>query len=602
MAWIAPNFRSPCASPHQHPSSLVNKTLPNYLRVHRGPDRQNNADSVSTKIATGKTAPGKIDVMAEFWNQFSHATGWRVDRRSLRPGQPVVVLPVVGDVDMGSVQQCDDMVHSDHADALHELLHEQLQVDAASPLPMPHVAGIAGSSNRRSPSPSVAPESAVGSQNVRSGLGKADATMLAEAARAIADQLDQSRQTLRHQSAELAARASVITGDATPARVADAIEGLMSDAVMATGCTAAVMYLLDDDTQYLHARAAFGMSPSVLAKPARLLRGSRGDLEAMVRDVVMIDDLNATLIDTWNSPEPFAAAICVVIKSADLPIGTLWLFADEVTAFDQASAAAARLVAAAIASQLSAATARRGAAADGDAKQTVAEIGVWQHETMPVGANLAPDWKVDGMIESPRNFATGFHTWDVLPDGCLMLSIAEAVDRSIAGAMSATVARSALASHSNYRHDPAGLLCRVSDTLWQTSTGEQLVSMLYALIDPETGEGEIASAGHLTAIIGNRYGYRPLIDGHGQPLNTHIDARPVTRTFRMLDGETLLACTAGMIQSAAKMNASGGVNWLGQQIAVAMRAGDANPLAAIRRSMASAKLSAERGAVSLYRR
>ncbi len=568
----------------------MNKTLPNYLRVHRGPDRQN--DTASTDHS-GKSSADAIDVVNQFWNEFSRTTGWQVDRRRLRRDHPVSVTPVVGDIEMGSVWESDNASEASrmNSDPLHDLLHEQLQIDTPSPIATPHLDNINGRP------PTIAPESSRRSPSgSKLGLGKADATRLAEAARAVSDQLDQFQKRIRDQAIELAARASVIVGDATPTRLADRVEGLLSDAVAATDCTSAVMYLLDDDTQFLLPRAAFGMAPGVLTKQPRSLRGSRGDLEAMVRDVVLIDDLAETLIDTWNSPEPFAAAICVVIKAADLPIGTLWLFADEVKTFNKSDAAAARLVANAIASELSAATKTRDAAPDQQAKQAIAQIATWQHESMPVGAKLAEDWKVDGMIESPQNFATGFHTWDVLPDGSLMLAIAEAVDRSIAGAMSATVARSALASHANYRHDPAQLLCRVSDTLWQTSTGEQLVSMLYALVDPETGEGEVASAGNLTAIIGNRFGYRPLVDGRGEPLNTHIDARPVTRTFRMLDGEMLLACTTGMIAAA------GNVNWLGQQITTAMRNSEANPLAAIRRAMASVKVIGERGAVSLHRR
>ncbi len=564
MARIAPPALPLCTNIQDPP---VTKTLPNYLKVHRGPDQPNDRPSLS-----GHPPATQTDATEQFWNDFSCTTGWRLDRRAKRRGQPTQVLPSVSDVDLGSV------------------LENATQFEAF----------IDSASHRVAAPHGVAPENTVGRDPMHGpdlvlGLGKIDATRLADSAKRLTEELEQARQALRLQSMELAARASLIASDEETTRLADRIEALMSDATLACGCDAAVLYLLDDDTEHLLPRATFGMSKGTLAKPARTLRGCRGDLEAMVRDVVTIDNFAAGSIDTWNPPESFAAGICVVIKSAGVPIGTLWLFANDVTEFGKAEAAAARIVASAIASELSASSIRAERSGKKQDHKVVRDVAAWQHQSMPVGAILAERWRVDGMIESPADWATGWHTWDVLPDGRLMLSIAEAVDRTIMGAMSATVARAALASHTGYRHTAAQILARVSDTLWQTSTGEQLVSLLYATVDPETGEGEVASAGSISAMIGNAYGFRPLVDGRGEPLNSHIDARPVTRSFRMLEGETLLACTAGMIKDEA------GQRMLGERIRQAMKVKDANPLAAIRRDLASHKLDRERGAVSLLR-
>ncbi|WP_186775333.1 SpoIIE family protein phosphatase [Rubripirellula tenax] len=551
----------------------MTKTLPNYLKVHRGPDHQ-NADAPRAGLPTCPP----LDAVEQFWNDFSCATGWRLDRRAQRRDEPVQVLPAVSDVDLGSVfDQVTDL------DALNGNAPEhrvdpttgvEAFIDPASPsLGRPHYAG---------------PEITI-------GLGKADATQLAESAARITAELEQTREALRAQSVELAARAALITGEGEATRLADRIQTLMSDACQATDCDAAILYLLDDNTEYLQARAAFGISPQTLSKAPRPLRGSRGDLEAMVRDVVTIDDFAAGSIDTWNAPESFAAGVCVVIKSADVPIGTLWLFANDTAEFGERDSSAARLVAAAISLELNSASHRRDETVTKKQNVAVRDLATWQQESMPVGAVLADHWRVDGMIESPADWATGWHTWDVLPDGSMMLAIAEAVDCSVTGVMHATIARAALAAHTGYRHTPAQMLGRISDTLWQTSTGEQLVSLLYARIDSETGEGEVASAGSITAMIGNRYGYRPLVDGCGEPLNSHIDARPVMKTFRLLEGETLLAYTRGMASKEADQRL------LGNYIRTSMTNKDRNPLATIRRQLADQPLMSERGAVSLLR-
>src|SRR6056297_2785808 len=71
----------------------VTKTLPNYLRVHRGPDRQPSPG----------TARPTADCIEQFWRDFSCTTGWRLDRRAARRGQTVQVLPAVSSAAVGSV-------------------------------------------------------------------------------------------------------------------------------------------------------------------------------------------------------------------------------------------------------------------------------------------------------------------------------------------------------------------------------------------------------------------------------------------------------------------------------------------------------------------
>ncbi len=421
------------------------------------------------------------------------------------------------------------------------------------------------------------------------------AVRLAESAVQMADQLEQAREALRRQEVELAARASIVVDDDARGQVADRIEQTLADAVEACRCDAAVMYLLDDDTQHLKARASFGIHPQRLEQPPRELRGSRGDLEALVQGVVAIDDLHAGPIDTWQCPEPYASGICAAINQDDVPIGTLWLFAREAQQFAPRESAAARLAASHLALEISRAARGQQRLKQHRQSNALSEIAEWQFQGLPVGAALADHWRVDGMIESPRDWATGWHSWDVLPDGSLMLAMAEAVDSSVVGAMTAAIARAAMTAHCGYRHSPKQLLQRVSDTLWHTSTGEQLVSMLYARIDPDTGEGEVASAGSITAMIASRNGYRPLADGLGQPLTANIDSRCAAETFRLACGETLLAYSKGVITDGASQM------MLGDCLRTCMQEGNASPLSELRRRLAQCDLHSERGMMTLSR-
>ncbi len=503
----------------------MTKTIPSYLRLHRGPARSSTPTPASTH-----------DNVDNFWDAYSEVTGWRIDPSVSRNDQPMQLLPAV-------------------------------TIDVMD-----------GADTQSTPA-----------------VSRSSAMRLAKSASRLADQLCESREALRRQEAELAARAATVVGEETRGKLADKIEKTLADAVATCRCTAAAMYLLDDDTQHLKARAVFGLHPSRLEQPPRELRGSRGDLEALIQGVVTVDDLHAGPIDSWNSPEPFTSGICAAICQDDLPIGTLWLFSQEPREFAGSDSAAARLAASQLALELSRAASGRKLSEQKQGVVAVRDIAEWQYQSLPAGSTLAERWHVDGMIESPSDWVTGWHTWDVLPDGSLLLAMAEAVDSSVMGAMTAAVARGALAAHCGYRHTPKQLLQRVSDTLWQTSTGEQLVSMLYARVDPETGEGEIAGAGRIAAMIGSRYGYRPLLDGRSEPLTSHIDSRSNAETFRMMPGESLLTYGPGVIADGATQM------MIGESIRTSMREANGTPLSVLRRQLARHGLGNERGLATLTR-
>lgn len=498
----------------------VSKTIPSYLRIHRGPRREPTL------------ASGPRDGVQQFWQAFTETTGWRVDGRRPRRGAELALLPAVL---TDGVSDADDL-------------------DAVPP------------------------------------VSRSSAERLARAANGMARQLKESQEAIRRQDAELAARASVVVGDEAREEFAGRLESILRDAATACHCDAAAMYLLDDDTRFLATRAVSGLPADRLGAPPRELRGSRGDLEALVQEVVLIDDAAAGGLDTWSFPEPFAAGICASINQGDLPIGTLWLFARTPRTFQESDRAAARIAASHLAAEIANAAAAPHPDEPDAAREAIGDLAQWQHRTLPIASEPVSGWAADGMIESNRNWATGWHTWDVLPDGSLLFAIAEAVDGSMAGAMAAAIARAALTAHGGYRHSPQQLVQRVGDTLWQSNSGDQLLSLLYARIDPESGDGEVASAGRVRAMIANRYGYRALADGKSEPLGTHIDPRPVVESFRLLPGEVMLAYGEGLVADG------GSQQMLGETLRGAIGIGTRNPLAAIRRVLADRPLRHERGA------
>ncbi|MGV3486642.1 MAG: SpoIIE family protein phosphatase, partial [Planctomycetaceae bacterium] len=302
---------------------------------------------------------------------------------------------------------------------------------------------------------------------------------------------------------------------------------------------------------------------------------------------------------TWNSPEAFASGIVTRIEEDDLPIGTLWLWSKQPREFTAQDGEAAQLAALSVASELSRAALHRERANANLSSTSIKSVSQWQMRQLPPAMELAPGIVVDGWTESPRAWARSWHAWDVLPDGTIALAIAESWVREMEGAMIAATARAAFAAHSNYRHSATEMVQRLSDSLWQTNTGDQLLSMLYIKLNPETGEGELASAGSIHALIASRRGYRPLCAGReSEPLASQIDCRPHQATFQLQPGEAILGVNACVLDDVLGINQTQLATIARESLG---RRGSAI-LPALRRALAAKPLEDERSGIMLLRK
>lgn len=425
------------------------------------------------------------------------------------------------------------------------------------------------------------------------------AEKLAVAATGLTKEYQESLESLRRQEAELAASAVPNESVETGGRLASKLQLLLQQAIAATGSTSAAIYMLDEETTSLKMRACLGLPTTRLMSAPRSLRGSRADLESLVCDVVLIDDLAGTASATWNSPEDYPSAIVVRIDDEDLPIGTLWIWSDDRRSYHDRDGAAAQLASAAIASELAKSKMLRQRHRWNVSSNSIQTAAQWQMRQLPPAMELAPKYFVDGWTESPRAWACSWHAWEILPDGTIALAMAEAEQTQLDGAMIAATARAAFAAHSHYRHSVTDMLSRVNDSLWQTNTGDQIVSMLYAHLDPETGEGQIASAGSIQAIIAGSRGFRPLCSGHqSDPLASRIDCRVASSSFRLQPGEALVAVNEGVLDHASGLSQSAWADVVRESVVCE----GAPVLSAIRRALANKAMTRERSGLMIFRK
>jgi len=244
------------------------------------------------------------------------------------------------------------------------------------------------------------------------------------------------------------------------------------------------------------------------------------------------------------------------------------------------------------------------------------QVAQWQHETLPLGSRLAPGWLVDGTVESPLEIAQSWHHWDVLPDGVLTFAICQPSSgfrhrTNLGETLDATLARAALQAHASYRHSPSEAITRVMNSIHQvrdetvSEYGDPTLSLLYAHIDPETGEASIASIGNWDSLIVSKYGYRPL--GAGSATET---ANPAAASITPQCNHTTLQPGEVMIVSsdnwsswndASETQDTSPQHRIGSALMNAIREGESYPLASLRRQFANAPMTAERTAITLQR-
>jgi serine phosphatase RsbU (regulator of sigma subunit) len=137
-----------------------------------------------------------------------------------------------------------------------------------------------------------------------------------------------------------------------------------------------------------------------------------------------------------------------------------------------------------------------------------------------------------------------------LPDGRLGIVIGDVGGRGIEAAATMGQIRNALRAYAL----KGGAPCEVIDDLHVVVAASDgaisFVTVLYLVLDPETGEGELASAGHLPPLIVGEGGGAAFVDAPRCPPLGFSGAGPCTAgSFSLGSGETLWLFTDGLIES-----------------------------------------------------
>lgn len=488
----------------------MTRTIPDYLRLH--------IPSTQTPRRRGQTLASKQDL---FWKVFAEATGW-----AMTPGSNASQVKLESVWQMDSVSAIEEAVDGptisrDAAAELAKAAHAAFESTA-----MPAVSKSVLVTPTSIDPPHASPEDI--SESPKSVPPTSSETGLDSAA--------------NHNAPTNSTNVKLPTHLCSKA--VDAIRQHLIHACVASNAAACIFYMLDEQYETLVPAASACVSVPYLDLDSRSIASSLADIDSLTGNFVAVDSLISQV--GFAIPEGFPAAACVAINHREIPIGTLWIFFEDDREADATEEAILRLTASLISSIVQTHGYEQQLEKSTAIIRPLKAAAQWQRRQLTLNTNLAEGWQCGGWVQSPQALASSWFLWDILPDGMLAFVMAEAIGTGLDGAMIAATARSAWQAHAGYRHDPAQLLQRLNDTLWQTNSVTQTLSILYAQLNPDTGEGAFASAGNLTGLIASRFGYRPLVTPN-MPLGSQIEANLRMHNLRLSPGETMLLHTPGLV-------------------------------------------------------
>jgi light-regulated signal transduction histidine kinase (bacteriophytochrome) len=163
----------------------------------------------------------------------------------------------------------------------------------------------------------------------------------------------------------------------------------------------------------------------------------------------------------------------------------------------------------------------------------------------PAGWSVAAD-------SVPASAGVGGDWYDAvrLPSGHYLLAIGDVAGHGLTAASAMAQLRNGLRAYAIEDHDPASILRRLDALTADLAPGD-LATAVVAVLDPETGEVRVASAGHPWPLVRTTSGTRVFeVDAH-PPLGAGAlgtGSPPESARLRLLPGECVLLVSDGMFE------------------------------------------------------
>jgi PAS domain S-box-containing protein len=177
-----------------------------------------------------------------------------------------------------------------------------------------------------------------------------------------------------------------------------------------------------------------------------------------------------------------------------------------------------------------------------------------QRSLLPDKLPVVPGLELDARyLPVTRNMEIGGDWYDVfrLPDGRLAVTVGDVMGKGLTAAAGMGRVRNALRALALTDPRPAAVLTGLDRLFSATELEEQVTTVSYLVIDPETGEGQAGNAGHLPTLLLTP-GAMPVLDQAeaGTPLGWPSPRKQ--HAFRMLPGTTAVFYSDGLVENRVR--------------------------------------------------
>lgn len=171
-----------------------------------------------------------------------------------------------------------------------------------------------------------------------------------------------------------------------------------------------------------------------------------------------------------------------------------------------------------------------------------------QRALLPAQLPPVPGWSVATHYSPAGDQEAGGDFYDVLPvgDGRVVAMVGDVMGRGVDAAASMAQIRSTVRAYAIEDPDPVAVFRRV-DAFFDRLDLQQLVTMVYLLVDPTDGTVQIGNAGHMSPLVVDGDGSRPLPTRSDLPFGVCLGERR-SSTVRLAPGSSLVLITDGLVE------------------------------------------------------
>ena len=172
-----------------------------------------------------------------------------------------------------------------------------------------------------------------------------------------------------------------------------------------------------------------------------------------------------------------------------------------------------------------------------------------QESVRPAPLPDLPGWQVGATYSSAGHASVGGDFYDVIPigDGRVALAIGDVMGRGVTAAAAMSQIRAALRAFVAVNPEPRAVMTRL-DLLYERYPSDQLVTLVYALADPDLDQVVLSVAGHPAPLVVHNDGTTEYVQApEGTLLGVEASVRQAV-AVPFLPGETLVMFTDGLVE------------------------------------------------------